>query len=39
MKREFCEHCPALVAGENDEWICDYSDKEVELMEDCPELL
>ena len=37
MEREFCRHCVALVAGDNDEWICDETGKEVEEMDYCPE--
>ena len=32
-----CQNCPALVAGDNDEWICDELELPCEAVEICPE--
>ena len=37
MTREFCTDCFFLVEGDNGEWICDETQKEVETMDYCPE--
>jgi hypothetical protein len=39
MKKKDCEHCVCLVAGKNDEWICDEVDIEIEKLETCPETI
>ena len=37
MTKEFCRDCFFLVGGNNGEWICDETQKEVETMDYCPE--
>ncbi len=32
-----CQNCPALVAGDNDEWICDEVEKPCSQVVECPE--
>lgn len=32
-----CQDCPALVAGDNDEWICDEVEKLCSQVIECPE--
>lgn len=32
-----CQDCPALVAGDNDEWICDEVEKPCSQVVECPE--
>jgi len=37
MTKNDCKHCICLVAGENDEWICDELQKLIEEIQYCPE--
>ena len=37
MTREFCRDCICLVEGDNGEWICDETQKEISTMDYCPE--
>lgn len=32
-----CQNCPALVAGDNDEWVCDEVGKPCSQVVECPE--
>lgn len=37
MTKEDCRDCACLVCGKKGEWICDECEKEITLIEKCPE--
>ena len=37
MTKEDCRDCCCLVCGKKGEWICDECEKEITLIEKCPE--
>jgi hypothetical protein len=38
MTKRECRHCVCLVEGYKGEWICDEVNKEISLIEECPEV-
>lgn len=37
MTREDCRDCACLVCGKEGQWVCDECEKEITLIEKCPE--